>query len=118
MNVNELVENYCQITGRPAFTITVDEYIKFHQVARFNAPKEIVYTNEVEVQKKEKKEKKEVIEEVKPTSKKEEVSLSSLAKPKMEREGELKPLAKTSVETKTEKKPTVSALDMLKSIQG
>lgn len=31
-NLKSLVEGYCQLTGRPAFTITVDEYIKFHEV--------------------------------------------------------------------------------------
>lgn len=35
-NVKALVDGYCQITGRPAFTITVDEYIKFHQLASCN----------------------------------------------------------------------------------
>lgn len=50
MDVKELVEGYCQVTGRPTFTITVDEYIKFHQVALFNSPKptiEIGQFNEV-----------------------------------------------------------------------
>ena len=35
-SVKVLVDGYCQITGRPAFTITVDEYIKFHQLASCN----------------------------------------------------------------------------------
>lgn len=39
MDVKELVEGYCQLTGRPSFTITVDEYIKFHQVALLNSPR-------------------------------------------------------------------------------
>ena len=32
-SVKVLVDGYCQLTGRPTFTITVDEYIKFCQLA-------------------------------------------------------------------------------------
>jgi hypothetical protein len=54
MEVKDLVEGYCQVTGRPTFTITVDEYIKFHQLAMLNQPRMERYTiptKEVEVQK-------------------------------------------------------------------
>ena len=37
-DIKALVDGYCQITGRPAFTITVDEFIKFHQLSRFRSP--------------------------------------------------------------------------------
>lgn len=31
MNVKEFVDEYCQITGRPAYTITVDEFLKIKE---------------------------------------------------------------------------------------
>lgn len=32
MGVNEIIDEYCQITGRPKFTITIDEFLKLKQV--------------------------------------------------------------------------------------
>ena len=32
MEVNEIIDEYCQITGRPKFTITIDEFLKLKQV--------------------------------------------------------------------------------------
>ena len=29
MGINEAIQNYCEITGRPAATLTVEEYLRF-----------------------------------------------------------------------------------------
>ena len=33
MDTKTLIDEYCQVTGRPVFTITVDEFIKLKQVS-------------------------------------------------------------------------------------
>lgn len=132
MDVKELVEGYCQVTGRPTFTITVDEYIKFHQVALLNQPRVEKLSTSI-------KEQEAVREEKKLKDKSEPVDIKSneIALDKEDVKASEKPLSikeksTTSIKKEeeigkpskiNEEKPQKNdnkqvALNLLKSIQG
>lgn len=131
-DIKALVDGYCQITGRPAFTITVDEFIKFHQLSRFRSPlsstspekapeivtkkQEETPTLSVETLPKISEETTEKVAEVTPAPegiKSKEVKESPITKPS----SQIVP-KKENVPTKNEPRQNNIALEMLKSIKG
>lgn len=119
MDVKTLVEGYCQVTGRPAFTITVDEYLKFAQstlvetAAPFNRRAVVVQEERNFETPKDFETPKEEQMPI-PIQKEEQVSL---------KEEPFRPTEKKTVEAKpVERKPETEkksmALAMLKSVKG
>ena len=129
-SVKELVDGYCQITGRPAFTITVDEYIKFHQLASCNqqamVSNSIVANNEqIENQLQEKKLEspstynKEKDENIEQTKVEQPSQLAIKKENSFRKEEKPKVVATESKPKQMEKKSQAqTALEMLKSIKG
>ena len=132
--VKEFVEGYCQLTGRPAFTITVDEYIKFHQVALLNQPKNEICSVPVKEQieevpnKKAKTLENSVVEDVVQKSDYENTN-QSISFKKEEESVSNKEITKKNGVVKNGHKPSETkeskvvdqkqvALNLLKSIQG
>lgn len=101
-NLNELIENYCEITGRPAASLSVMEYLQFATSTAVMGPN-IQQTRPVEP----------VVREMQPikvaSQKEEHVT------PVSER-----PVEKKVVETKPMPKPQQqnNVLDMLRSVSG
>ena len=135
MDVKTLVEGYCQVTGRPAFTITVDEYLKFAQSTLLETS--VPFSKQVvvqEVQKEEKKEKEEEEQKQKEenfetpkdfeTPKEEQMPKPIPSKEQVPlKEEPFRPTEKKTVEAKpVERKPETEkksmALAMLKSVKG
>lgn len=139
MDVKEFVDEYCQITGRPAYTITVDEFLKikekcngFVQVPILLSGKEenvsqvekttgLLHQNQeavfLEKEPSEKEEPKKIVEEVAVKKQEEPVELPVKKVQIVEKK---EPIVQKPLETKSEP-PTDQmqiALQMLKSIQG
>lgn len=105
--LKQMINDYCEVTGRPPFTITVDEYLQFAKASGgsvYISPAEVPSNPEPKVAYR---------EEVR-----EQVKVSEPSRPKEAEVRETSVKESKPRETRPVKNSTESKLDLLKSIVG